>query len=161
MIYETVKETLGQIKGVIGQMENEDYAKLLPILSYNSIGKHTRHILEFYECLLNAQNGVVDYDARQRNILLETDVVSAKQSIEKICDILPLKDLKTPILLQSHFHETVLTPSSWEREIVYNIEHTIHHLAIIKIALKEVFPSVHIPENFGIAYSTLQYQNVK
>lgn len=158
MIFETVKETLGQLNSVIGQMKNEAYAQNLPILSYNSVGKHTRHILEFYECLLNAQKGVVDYDARQRNILLETDVLAAQKSIENILGKLPLNDLKTPILLQSHFHETVLTPSSWEREVVYNIEHTIHHLAIIKIALQEVFPYIELPEHFGIAYSTLQYQ---
>ena len=48
--------------------------------------------------------------------------------------------------------------SSFFRELTYLIEHTIHHLAIIKIGLNEVYPAIEIPKNFGVAHSTIRYQ---
>ena len=54
--------------------------------------------------------------------------------------------------------ESVKIKSSLERELAYNIEHAIHHMAIIKIAIQTVFPNVKLAENFGVAYSTVRYQ---
>ncbi|TAG65626.1 MAG: DinB family protein, partial [Runella slithyformis] len=45
------------------------------------------------------------------------------------------------------------------RELVYIAEHAIHHLAILKIALRAHFPDIALPVHFGVAYSTVQYQN--
>jgi hypothetical protein len=41
--------------------------------------------------------------------------------------------------------------------MVYNTEHAIHHLALIKVALIEMQLQV-IDENFGMAYSTIKYK---
>jgi len=48
--------------------------------------------------------------------------------------------------------------SSYFRELQYNIEHAIHHMAIIKIAIGACFTEVELPANFGVAYSTVRYQ---
>jgi hypothetical protein len=48
--------------------------------------------------------------------------------------------------------------TSYNRELVYNLEHAIHHMAIMKIAVDNAFPQVQMPENFGVAYSTIRYQ---
>ena len=47
--------------------------------------------------------------------------------------------------------------SSLEREVVHNIEHVIHHLAIIKIALLAYHDEITVPQAFGVAPSTLRY----
>jgi hypothetical protein len=43
------------------------------------------------------------------------------------------------------------------REITYNIEHIVHHMALVKIGIKEVCPYVVMPPEFGIAVSTIKY----
>ena len=66
------------------------------------------------------------------------------------------------LVLEVSYAETeeasVRINSSVERELAYNIEHAIHHMAIIKIAVNTVFPRVQLPQNFGVAYSTVRYQ---
>jgi hypothetical protein len=44
------------------------------------------------------------------------------------------------------------------REIVYNTEHAIHHLALIKVALIEMKLDIVEPD-FGVAYSTILYKS--
>ena len=49
--------------------------------------------------------------------------------------------------------------TTFERELMYNIEHTIHHLAIIKIAIRLVAPHIRLPDNFGVAASTIKHRD--
>jgi len=45
------------------------------------------------------------------------------------------------------------------RELQYNIEHAVHHLAIIKIGVKTLEDSFKLDDNFGIAASTIRNKN--
>jgi hypothetical protein len=49
------------------------------------------------------------------------------------------------------------TQTSYFREIVYGTEHTIHHFALLKVALIELNIKIDEPD-FGIAYATIQYR---
>ena len=55
-------------------------------------------------------------------------------------------------------HVPYLIASTIGRELIYNIEHTIHHLAIVKIALKATVPSISLPAHFGVAPSTIHFR---
>jgi hypothetical protein len=55
----------------------------------------------------------------------------------------------------SDTHVTIDT--NYLRELSYNIEHAVHHMAIMKIGLKEVAAYVPLPDDFGIAVSTLRH----
>ena len=44
------------------------------------------------------------------------------------------------------------------RELLYNLEHCIHHLALIKIGLKLVAPQIELPTHFGFARSTILHK---
>lgn len=55
----------------------------------------------------------------------------------------------------------ILIPTSLERELMYNIEHTIHHLALIKVGLKLVYPDLDLPNHFGVAPSTIKFQQAQ
>lgn len=44
---------------------------------------------------------------------------------------------------------------------MYNIEHTIHHLALIKVGLKLVYPDLDLPNHFGVAPSTIKFQQAQ
>jgi uncharacterized damage-inducible protein DinB len=156
-------EILEQLAAVLAQLSPADYKKELKVLNTGTIGQHVRHILEFYGCLLQgATCGCVDYDSRQRNLRLEADHAYALDYLAQI-DLQISKLQAIPVKLAIGFgcEQAQQIPTSMERELTYLIEHSIHHLAIIKIALVSNFEAVQIPQNFGVAYSTIQYHKNK
>jgi len=48
--------------------------------------------------------------------------------------------------------------TNYYREVAYNLEHTIHHMALIKVGIREV-SDMEIPENFGVASSTIKFRS--
>lgn len=157
-------DILRQLTEVVGQFTNAEYARPVDVLSGKTIGKHVRHILEFYELLLNStQTGWLNYDHRQRDLVLEIDTDEALRRISRIDRAINRLDLNQPLTLETDLSavgmESVLIPSSLARELLYNIEHAIHHMALIQVAVKNVFPFVELPAHFGVAYSTVQHQS--
>ncbi|GAB2583930.1 DinB family protein [Spirosoma areae] len=153
-----------QLAEVIGQLTDEDYARPLAVLSGNTIGKHVRHILEFYELLVNsAQTGQLNYDRRQRDLRLEVDTDEALRRIGSIDRAIHWLDLNQSLHLEADLSvsgdETIQIPSSFARELLYNVEHAIHHMALIQVAVQNEFPAVELPQHFGVAYSTVQHQS--
>ena len=64
-----------------------------------------------------------------------------------------------PLLVSYVLNENeVRFESNYNRELMYNLEHTIHHQALIKVAIN-VFTDMLLPEDFGVAPSTMQYRN--
>jgi hypothetical protein len=156
------EEILNQLIMLIRQLNNNDYKASVNTLSGSSIGGHVRHIIEFYECLIRGyESGLVNYDARQRNIQLETKADYAIDILIALSATLNTvkKDrmLMLSMDLSSGDHPVVID-TTFYRELAYNIEHAIHHMAIIKIAVQSEHVSVIIPENFGVAYSTLKFK---
>ena len=160
-------ELLGQVKFLCKSLEDEEYGRKIERLSFFSIGEHVRHILEHYDCLLlGLDSGVIDYEGRKRDLLLQTSTQASIERIELISNrLLSLSDLEFQLQLKVSFPLSGLdfnqVETSFSREVLFNIDHAIHHLAIIKIALKDlegVF--VDLPASFGVAQSTLVYQNV-
>lgn len=151
---------LSQLKDVINQLEGPAYSETLDLFSGASIGQHTRHILEFYICLLQQKKqGDICYDKRQRNLALETDQDVTCATIDLIVDKLNIATEDAPVTLTCEMDgETIVTPSSISRELIYALEHAVHHMAIIKIGLILNCPDLKIPANFGVADSTVQYR---
>lgn len=155
------KANLLIIKSLINDLEIQHITTKLPLIFGASVGQHVRHIIEFYICLLNEENeNNVCYDKRARNILLETDKDFINLSIDRILD--QLDEIKTDreMTLEIAFSEESAHfesyPTSFYRELAYCLEHTIHHLATIKIALTNLIPAYTLPENFGVAYATIR-----
>ena len=48
--------------------------------------------------------------------------------------------------------------TSFDRELLYCLDHAIHHQALIKIGLKELQIADLVGDDFGVAYSTLRYR---
>ncbi|MGA0556872.1 DinB family protein [Larkinella sp. VNQ87] len=157
-------DILMQLADAIGQLTNEAYARPLAVLSGNTVGKHVRHILEFYELLIDcAPTGRLNYDHRKRDLRLEVDTHEALRRIGALDRAVHLLDLSRPLALQAELsvvaEKPVQIPSTFARELLYNIEHAIHHMALIQVAVRTSFPQVVLPPQFGVAYSTLQYQS--
>ena len=159
-------ELLDQVKFLCNSLTTEQFTRSLNLLNSYSIGEHVRHILEHYECLFQAfDSGKLNYDERKRDLSLQSDKFIAINKIQELCSRLQ------NIITQSHtFTMSVSFPlsglkeevveTSYRRELLFNIDHTVHHLAIIKIALNDLEERVDLPSNFGVAQSTLVFQKI-
>ncbi|WP_435356441.1 hypothetical protein [Emticicia sp. SJ17W-69] len=158
-VYTTV---VRQLTDLLKQLRPNEYCQSLAVLNGSSIGQHTRHVVEFYQCLLKGiHGGVVDYDARERNLMLENDLnftIDCLQAIEN--SIETIKNPNEPLLLAVSYCSDIQSfiETNFMREMVYLVEHSIHHYALIRIGLQENFFNILIPKNFGVAYSTVKHR---
>ncbi len=157
--------TLEDALPYLRQINPELYRGHLDLLSGASIGEHTRHFIEFYQCLLEhitAEGKIIDYARRRRDHALESDPEAAQRAIVALVERIRALPDDTPCALacNEHFADgpPVFIHSNLSRELLYNIEHTIHHMAIIKIALQALVPGMVLPPHFGVAPSTIQYR---
>jgi uncharacterized damage-inducible protein DinB len=150
-----------QLDALLAQLDQETYSQALSLLNGNSLGKHVRHILEVYQELYTGlAQGKVCYDARQRDIQLEQDPNFARRLIVELIKKTDEINKETGLSLFGNYgEEEVIVGSTFGRELAYNIEHAIHHMAILQICLRNQFPFVVIPDNFGLAYSTIEHQS--
>ena len=143
----------------LDKISNTTYCTKIPLLLNASIGQHTRHYIELYQCLLGREEKKqVNYENRPRNKVLETDITAAQEAIQVIQNELSQIDIPAKMFLHSSLTDSEKVLSCMERELIYNYEHCLHHLAIIRIGLGIIQPDLEIPAHFGIAPSTLAYQ---
>jgi hypothetical protein len=139
------------------QCSPERYTMPLPLLSGATIGEHTRHVIEFFQCVSMAfESETVDYAKRERNRIIETNKAYALQLLSEVTVGLNMPNKTMLLCLGAPNGKPVTVSSNLYREIAYNIEHAIHHMAIIKIGLKSL--AIPVNENFGVAPSTLEYR---
>ncbi len=163
-----VRSLLQDAKDYLKQIADSDYSSQLDVLSGSSIGQHTRHFIEFFQCVLSCgqQNedgvAIINYDKRKRDSCIECDTLHVIRLLESLEEEISAVDLKEQVWLAHTDYgsgEVNLIPSSIERELFYNVEHTIHHFALIKIGLQQLSTDLHLPAHFGVAPSTLAFRN--
>lgn len=158
------QENLSQIRSLLELIDDSLYVRKSSFLNNSSIGAHVRHILEFYSCVLRGvTTNQVCYDDRKRDENLETDRKFAIYTIDKISSKLNSVKENTNIILVTNFSvvddNLESLNSSLYREFAYGLEHSIHHQALIVVALKEFNMDSLVPDGFGVASSTLRYKN--
>ncbi|MEB8347476.1 DinB family protein [Flavobacteriaceae bacterium KMM 6898] len=157
-MFKSSQNTLEQFKEVLLQLPENCYAKPCETLSQATIGQHTRHIIELYQCLLNGYDlNKVSYDKRQRDKRIETDVSFAIYHLEHIQHLLEKPDKRLIMVYELDGNEEEME-SNYFREVMYNLEHTIHHQALIKVGINQL-TEILLPASFGVAPSTIQYRN--
>ena len=157
MLNSSIYKTLNELSELLSQLSNEDFSKTCPALSNSSIGEHTRHVIEMFQCLEKQYDlGVVNYDKRKRDQYIQTDTLFAKQSIDLILNQLD-KPNKFIQLQQFIDGEEILIESNYHRELLYNLEHCIHHQALIKVAILQL-ENILVNDNFGVACSTIEFR---
>jgi hypothetical protein len=105
---------------------------------------------------------IIDYDKRQRNKKIETNPEYTVQVLNDLLQKIKEQPIEQQLYLEVDYCENDAQdtiPTSFKRELVYTIEHAIHHLAMIKIGLKIVEPSLVLPKDFGVASSTIKHRN--
>lgn len=162
-LYNAGLTVLTQLADAIGQISEADFRKPSPALSNATLGQHLRHTLEFFVCLEQGyESGVVNYDKRQHDKAIENDKFVALGTINRVLDFVNQKPADKRMVLEVGYLEDseacVPVETNFMRELTYNIEHAVHHMAIMKIGIREVAPNTVIPKSFGVAVSTLRYR---
>ncbi len=153
---------LDQLANIIGQLDERDFARPSVALSNSTIGQHSRHTLEFFLCLEQGfQKGVVNYDKRSHDKLIESDKFIALNAISQVREFIKGQkedqSLKLEVGYERDNEDCIIIETNYFRELTYNIEHAVHHMAIMKIGLREIAPYVTFPPDFGIAVSTMRH----
>ena len=123
-----------------------------------NVGRHLRHVLDHAEALKQALlSGLVDYDQRDRGNAVETDRLLAMQTLSLLRLWVQTEDLdnrRIAVASEIDCEQThrMQFDSNLHREILYVINHTIHHAAHIKLALKQF--GIQLPDAIGIAPGT-------
>lgn len=151
---------LQQVLTLISSVNDTAYVEVAEGMT-SSMGRHVRHILDHYAALqLGAITGEIDYDLRSRDSHVEIDTAQAKNNVlaviawmkENVTDDMALK-MKTEISMLNQ--KSVCFNSSLKRELTYLQSHTMHHVALVTMALRIM--GINIDDNIGIAPATLSY----
>ena len=157
MLIDFVKNNLEENINLLRQLTNAELTTKNLKLSQATIGEHIRHSIELMNCLLvNYETEIINYDKRQREMKIQTDVDYAITILQNQVNTLE-KPNKSLSLVHNCYSESELLPTNYYRELLYNLEHSIHHQALIKVALFS-FPHIRVSDSFGVAPSTLAYR---
>jgi len=160
MLKQSIQHVFVQLSETLNQLSNKEYVQPSTLLLNATIGHHVRHIIELFQCLVKGyEEGAVNYEKRKRDYEIESNKELASSLLKNIYQSIerPNKEI---ILETEDYGDTmqvVSIPSNYYRELAYNLEHTIHHMALIRVGVNEV-SSVVLPEEFGLAYSTIKYR---
>ena len=144
-----------------------------PTFQYaQAVGPHVRHILEHYQALIahveSPESSSVDYDARDRDMLVQSQPASTKAKVVWVRARLgalakqPELVLSTPLstrLKTGEAGDTELTvPSTLGRELLFLSSHTVHHFALLGHYCKAA--GVEMDADFGKAPATVAFERL-
>lgn len=149
---------------LVERIDNGLYANAVPPLLQYGAGSHFRHCIDFYNSLLSSfESGRINYVLRRRNQLIEIDrelaIAEIEAIVERLWRLTP-DDLQRRVRVLSEDASGSLDDVAWScssvmREMQSLLSHTIHHYAIIALALR--LQGFEPPAGFGVAPSTLAY----
>ena len=160
LLKQPIQNVFVQLTETLNQLSADEYTQPSKILFNASIGQHVRHIIELFLCLEKGyETGVVNYEKRKRDYQIETNKDFATQLLKDIYHRLERPNADLVMEAEEYENSTgmVAIPSNYYREIAYNLEHTIHHMALIRVGINEV-SMIELPQDFGVAYSTIKYR---
>lgn len=162
LIANALLHTLRQLGDILCTATDAQYVQNPVGVIAGSLGGHVRHCLDHFDALLlGHEHGIIDYDQRDRGTPIETDRRAALAAIARFSDRLPAacKDCDAgPIRVRSLVAAdgtAIESESSFERELVFVLSHTIHHNALIAAICRTL--GISLPHGFGYAPSTLAH----
>lgn len=140
---------------LIEALADEDYAFPCEGSAWSSPGAHTRHFLDFVDCLLTGIDAQrIDYTARKRRSDVEEsrmvgcrEIALAVEGLERIRHL----DGRLPLEVRPEPNQD-WTRSTLSRELQFVSGHVVHHQALIRMTLAH--RGVEAPSNYGVAPST-------
>lgn len=167
MLLKSIKQSLDQILVIVDQLKSLNEIKQQYLYCELNIGKHVRHINDHFLALKHGINtGVIDYNRRNRGTTIETNIDTALTDIQQLITWLENyenstndEEIHKPIKIFSEIDclNTINQQfnSTIARELLYLINHTIHHAAHIGLIAKN--QGIEIPLNTGMAPCTMTF----
>ncbi len=130
---------------------------------HSSVGAHMRHILNFFECMLDGvASGDINFIARNRNKKFETSKKDCLQYLNSLMDKLNTVNLSEEYTFKITddlgFGEQV-TVWNFDALLGFLVSHTTHHFALIASTLAvQDFDLGLLPVGFGMNPTTPQEQ---
>ena len=152
IIIQSNLKTLQKTRTLLSNLSKEDLSNNSVSPYYSSLGCHIRHILDFYDCILNMDSNMrIDLTARKRNNEVECNCKVAAQYLDVITDKLNNVDY--------HADKKVVVIDDLglgKIEMQYTLgaifsqanSHAIHHYAIMNYILHNLGISVN-DSDFG------------
>jgi hypothetical protein len=161
VLQQPVNELLLQLKELLLALSNQEYNKAIPVLSGSSIGAHTRHVIELFQELFSGYEvGNVNYEERKRDYLIESDQHIAVKKLEELSTVLHKPNKSLLLISEYGSNCQVSVETNYYRELIYNIEHAVHHMALIRVGVITE-TNITLPSSFGVDSSTLKFRKAK
>lgn len=159
LLKQPVRNVLVQLAEALRQLSDAEYSRPSKVLFNATIGQHVRHIIELFLCLENGYaTGIVNYEKRKRDYQVETNKAFAEELLRDIYHRIDKPNIELVMEAEDYDAGTVVViPSNYYREIAYNLEHTIHHMALIRVGVNDI-SAIQLPNDFGVAFSTIKYR---
>eukprot|EP01136_Pigoraptor_vietnamica_P005677 Opistho-1_new@37630 len=160
LIQKAIGHVFAQLQDALVNISSSQYTQASQRLSGATIGQHVRHVIELFLCLEKGYaQGVVNYEKRNRDIQIETDKAMAVDLLRSLYARIGKQDaaLSLEFAGDGSSEAGVTIATNYYRELLYNLEHTVHHMALIRVAVTELSDLV-LPDGFGVASSTLKYR---
>jgi len=167
VLHQTASEIFSQLIAFTEQCSDEDFSKPLPVIMNKTVGKHLRHIVEFFDILTKGYlEGELSYDHRMHDPDLEESRTLMLEKLKEVARKIATcqSDQKLRLLVdytQEGEGASMELETTFYRELSYNIEHAIHHMAILKIAVLKDLPYMKLAPQFGVAYATLRFERAR
>ncbi len=147
-----IESHLDELIELVSNLKDDQYC-FVPRGETASIGRHLRHTLEIFLRLVDDyDSGQINYENRARNLALEEDRALAIHRLDYLKTNFEKPDKSIELL-----NNQLVIKTSYFRELLYQLEHIIHHNAIIRPAV-ERFLGNAVQKNFGYAPATIKYQ---
>jgi hypothetical protein len=165
VLIETNIQWLQQALRLLTALTDDSYRRSPAGFSQHRVGGHLRHVFEFYECFLDGlESSHIDYDARKRDLSIESSRTVAIDSIRSVIERLRsneaiVADSTLWVRMEDCDRDALeggFLKSSPGRELQVLSSHTIHHFALIAMTLTLL--GVPVEPDFGVAPSTLHYR---
>lgn len=167
MLHNSSLQSLNQVIDIIEGIQKLPKEKLEnPYFALN-IGNHVRHIFDHYLALkTGVEQGVVNYNNRSRGSKIESDSNVGLAKLKLLIEWIEVvkknhspKKLEGKIKVLSEIDclqtQSMEFDSNIARELLYLINHTIHHAAHIGLILKH--HGIEVPLNAGMAPCTMSF----
>ena len=163
-ILQAADAILAQAEVLLQTLSAEHYTLKVPVAFNASIGGHLRHCLDHFSSVVRSESGsLVNYDQRERDARIESDLdfaLGVTRDLRRKLALISPAELHHAVAARCEVSyscgSSPITASSLGRELVYCIAHAIHHYALIAVMAR--LQGTQLPENFGIAPSTVAHQ---
>ena len=153
-----INNNLSNAVSLIDSIDDDIYTNITVGPYYSSIGSHIRHLLDFFDCIINGlETNNIDLTARKRDEVISSNPEAAKKHIVEIQQkLISFTDVSTDYLLNvtDNLGEgNVTVMYTLESILAHANSHATHHYAIISYMLSTLNVNVEIP-GFGYNPST-------